>query len=376
MGLGYIDKYVERRIKNISQYSNILLEHVYIKDEENKAVLESSIYKYINDFEINDGSVDDIIKNNIEFFERNKITSILQRRFLITLLEVITKREKVLSDNKFIDNLYLFSEILTIAYELNDLTTSFVECDVGYKNAISEIRTTHKSFTNEKLDHNIRLTNTKLKKKVTDNARDSNDLVKQQLANPFYLEFYKMNINGRAPNFALEVNLKNGMRELEKYDCSMIEEICLQKQLAIKLVETTIEMAGMKILEMMVRRKKYELYVIRLPSGFVKSKVNRQMIIRLTKLESVRKKICFEIDYDELKNNSNSILEIKNSGYKIAMEKTRSPREPNDQFEQLIDCVIVDSRFAKEFAENNMADYEGKLLLERDVGLKDVILEL
>ena len=335
-----VSLFLSRKKQNISKYAQIFINY----NLSNKVSLNKII-----------GKIVEIYIDNY-YFEKNDDFSILADYFEVGKNKESLMKDILLSSLLFYKNSGLEAQIDDNLKTIVILSNS-IYLAINYDNYTNE-------FLNTYLDIDIRINSFfdeySKKLKLTDEYLDNlkNDLLDETkknvnsekkfwkyLVDSNYVLTYKN--SKKYKNYFL-VDYYYDIKLLNRYDKSEVERISQTKGIYDDIISIYIEKLSVTVLKDLLCKNKDDRYFINIYTDYFNKNKNLINLNRIIYNDSVKKRIVFCFDIDDIKKNINVIKDLYDKGYVLALNRTTSSTLATTSFD-MFKYVFVDSKSLEKY---------------------------
>ena len=336
MSLSVIDKYVEKKKKDLLEYAKILESLITL--EENK------MWKTKNEFNSICKDVIDIYANSYYFdnnIHRDNPIEYSNDNINLVLQSIIkyckkTAQEGMLRQKK--NETFLLSVIVCTAcyvdISTNVIDGNFIDTKSKFKYLLNYLKKTKllKVYANDRIRIND------LFDAIKKNNKDDNKFFELYKSKDYSNEYRIYTIEPLYYTFNFNYNIKG----LDEYDKDLIAEI--KKEFTTKFLEMSYELLKIKILMELISNKENGTYLIKM-NDFLNKRPN---ILKEFDNQYLKKYIKILVNVDDESKYIDSLNTIKEMGFNLIYEYLNNENVNENKFTYDMEVIVN-----KEFIENN-----------------------
>lgn len=376
MGISMIDTSYNRKIKNIVDYTFIVLETLNVSKPEDKKIFKKCITGYFKDFYIDKKELMNIASDEvIDFIEDNKISYESRAKMVYEILEYMVYLEKIKDKPQYINSILLISDTMFLMLKLDELVDPILGESKKYEDAIKCLDEKYRNKISKQLSIVFDKENKFLKEKVelnVDNFSKAKTILKES---PFKIEYKVINSNATSKVLTYS-DFSYVTKKDDLYNRKEVDEILYKNDISVEYANAEIEMVGLEILDNLFSRQNNFLYFIKMPPKYFDKKMNFIRLKELLSLDFIRERICLVIGAKEYKKNFIKIDDLLTStGINIAVSNVKSLNDNDSKIKRNAKYLFVDNRI-----ETNLEDIKKfaldkklELIIEDENGLFDYI---
>lgn len=324
MGISMINTSYNRKIKNIVDYTFIVLETLNVSKPQDKGIFKKCISNYFKDFYFYKKELMDIASDEVlDFLEDNKISYESRAKMLYQILEHMVYLEKIKDRPAYIKNIIFISDTLFLMLKLDELVDPIYGEAKTYDEAIKILSEKYKDKINKELINLFPKENRFLKEKVELNI-DNFIKAKQALdESPFEISYQV--INSTTSKVLTYSRFDYVTKKDHMYNRMEMNEILYKNDISVEFANAIIELVGVEVLKNLFSRQNNFIYFIKMPPKYFNKKMNFIRLKELLEIDFIKERICLIIDAKEYNKNFIKIDDLLTStGINIAISDIKS----------------------------------------------------
>lgn len=324
MGISMINTSYNRKIKNIVDYTFIVLETLNVSKPQDKGIFKKCISNYFKDFYFYKKELMDIASDEVlDFLEDNKISYESRAKMLYQILEHMVYLEKIKDRPAYIKNIIFISDTLFLMLKLDELVDPIYGEAKTYDEAIKILSEKYKDKINKELINLFPKENRFLKEKVELNI--DNFIKAKQALNESPFEISYQVINSTTSKVLTYSRFDYVTKKDHMYNRMEMNEILYKNDISVEFANAIIELVGVEVLKNLFSRQNNFIYFIKMPPKYFNKKMNFIRLKELLEIDFIKERICLIIDAKEYNKNFIKIDDLLTStGINIAISDIKS----------------------------------------------------
>lgn len=324
MGISMINTSYNRKIKNIVDYTFIVLETLNVSKPQDKGIFKKCISNYFKDFYFYKKELMDIASDEVlDFLEDNKISYESRAKMLYQILEHMVYLEKIKDRPAYIKNIIFISDTLFLMLKLDELVDPIYGEAKTYDEAIKILSEKYKDKINKELINLFPKENRFLKEKVELNI--DNFIKAKQALNESPFEISYQVINSTTSKVLTYSRFDYVTKKDHMYNRMEMNEILYKNDISVEFTNAIIELVGVEVLKNLFSRQNNFIYFIKMPPKYFNKKMNFIRLKELLEIDFIKERICLIIDAKEYNKNFIKIDDLLTStGINIAISDIKS----------------------------------------------------
>lgn len=324
MGISMINTSYNRKIKNIVDYTFIVLETLNVSKPQDKGIFKKCISNYFKDFYFYKKELMDIASDEVlDFLEDNKISYESRAKMLYQILEHMVYLEKIKDRPAYIKNIIFISDTLFLMLKLDELVDPIYGEAKTYDEAIKILSEKYKDKINKELINLFPKENRFLKEKVELNI--DNFIKAKQALNESPFEISYQVINSTTSKVLTYSRFDYVTKKDHMYNRMEMNEILYKNDISVEFANAIIELVGVEVLKNLFSRQNNFVYFIKMPPKYFNKKMNFIRLKELLEIDFIKERICLIIDAKEYNKNFIKIDDLLTStGINIAISDIKS----------------------------------------------------
>lgn len=375
MGISMINTSYNRKIKNIVDYTFIVLETLNVSKPQDKGIFKKCISNYFKDFYFYKKELMDIASDEVlDFLEDNKISYESRAKMLYQILEHMVYLEKIKDRPAYIKNIIFISDTLFLMLKLDELVDPIYGEAKTYDEAIKILSEKYKDKINKELINLFPKENRFLKEKVELNI-DNFIKAKQALSeSPFEISYQV--INSTTSKVLTYSRFDYVTKKDHMYNRMEMNEILYKNDISVEFANAIIELVGVEVLKNLFSRQNNFIYFIKMPPKYFDKKMNFIRLKELLEIDFIKERICLIIGAKEYNKNFIKIDDLLTStGINIAISDIKSISDNDSKIKRNAKYLFSTNEIktnledVKKFA----LDKKLELIIEDEHGMFDYI---
>ena len=375
MGISMINTSYNRKIKNIVDYTFIVLETLNVSKPQDKGIFKKCISNYFKDFYFYKKELMDIASDEVlDFLEDNKISYESRAKMLYQILEHMVYLEKIKDRPAYIKNIIFISDTLFLMLKLDELVDPIYGEAKTYDEAIKILSEKYKDKINKELINLFPKENRFLKEKVELNI--DNFIKAKQALNESPFEISYQVINSTTSKVLTYSRFDYVTKKDHMYNRMEMNEILYKNDISVEFANAIIELVGVEVLKNLFSRQNNFIYFIKMPPKYFNKKMNFIRLKELLEIDFIKERICLIIDAKEYNKNFIKIDDLLTStGINIAISDIKSISDYDSKIKRNAKYLFSTNEIktnledVKKFA----LDKKIELIIEDEYGMFDYI---
>jgi hypothetical protein len=320
LNIDVVQTYLLRKTRYIARYAKIILKSVYKAQSDNTETIEKCVSKYFDYFVLYNEVDKDIQEKSDEFCANNSIENEYNKKIIYVIFESIPHLQTITINDEYKKTILLLSKILIAAIKLEEYTTSIVNPNINFNEAISKLSKEEGLFSGKELWNDVQKVKKELKESVDDNIKSNKKLLSLFKEDPFYLDYYQVYDTKDNANIYIEVELGYDKDFLSQFDPKVVKETYANSGVLNEHFMIGLDKLLLLIFKGTINDLNYSQFIIGMPKEFLKKKTSLKKLLNITNISYLKKRISLRIDGDQLDKYDEQIKQLKESGYNIALD--------------------------------------------------------
>lgn len=318
--------------ENFRKYNTLVLKNKYdkkISDELIQTYIDARYYNYGLD-------------NNIKFFYRRIYGALMKKGN--ELIKKSPRRKELIDNMVALFQYYFYFDNVRNNVGIDEIVASIAEKRIFKLNLKTAIKENFEENFSEIVKEDIKKLDESLK------IYDSED---------FKIETKKMN---NKKNNYYKVKLKYNFEFPTIFCKEAIEEVFSTTYLAEDRLFVEYPMVTIKILKDILDGDFSKIYICDFAIDLLNKKKKLEQLLQIINNQATQERMCFEIKYDDFKENKDEIFELLKSGFNFALKTNdKMPKLSNEEIKilEIFSCVIVSPN------DINKKKYKNTKILEK-----------